>query len=70
MSWKPEVLVDGDWCSNSLRFETQAEAEAYAKDLFNRWLLCKDHRAVEDTDPVNYVWDADAYKAVAIESVE
>lgn len=57
MNWKPEVLVEGKWYQNGLTFATQAEAEASAKDLFNRWMACAGHRAVEvdaEANPVNY----------------
>lgn len=54
MSWKPEVKVDGQFCQNSLVFATREEAELSAKDLFNRWMLTTDHRAVESDEPVNY----------------
>lgn len=54
MSFKPEVLVQGQWSQNALVFATREEAETSARDLFYRWTLCADHRAVESTDPVNY----------------
>ena len=53
-SFKPEVLVDGEWSSNSLVFATRAEAESYARDLFSRWTMTSDHRAVESNEPVTY----------------
>ena len=56
-SWKPEVLVDGTWTSNSLRFATEAEADASVRELLNRWFVPKDGRAVRSTDPVNYRFD-------------
>jgi hypothetical protein len=56
MSWKPEMLVDGDWRGNALRFATQEEAAANAKDLFYRWTVPNDYRAVYSDDPVNYQW--------------
>jgi hypothetical protein len=39
MSWKIEVVVDdsGEWEGDPLRFETQREALAYARDLEFRW---------------------------------
>jgi hypothetical protein len=59
MSFKPEVIADssGNWYDNALRFATLAEAEASARDLMSRWMLVRDCRAVESTDPVNYRWD-------------
>ena len=58
MSWKPEVIADnsGTWCGNSLRFATKEEAEANVRDLSMRWMLVRETRVVETTDPVNYVW--------------
>lgn len=54
MSWKPEVLVDGKWASNSLRFATKAEAERSAKQKFNDWFAVTDYRATESDDPVTH----------------
>lgn len=54
MSWKAEVIADnsGSWCANALRFATQAQAEAYAKDLMRRWSLVRRWRVVESEDAV------------------
>ena len=57
MNYKPEVEVDGKFYPNAVVFATKEEAEASAKDLFNRWLLTTDHRAVESDEPVNYAID-------------
>jgi hypothetical protein len=59
MSFRPEVVADstGKFIPNGLRFATQAEAEAYAKDLMFRWTSVTDTRAVECTDPVNSRWE-------------
>ena len=56
MSFKPEISTDGgkSYGQNSLAFATEAEALASAKDLFNRWMLATDYRAVESDQPVNY----------------
>jgi hypothetical protein len=56
-SWKPEVLVDGKWSSNALRFATKAEAEASANELLSRWFVPSDGRATESEDVVNYRFD-------------
>ena len=40
--------------SNSLRFATREEAEAYGADLWRRWLAVVDRRVVTSDDPVNY----------------
>ena len=55
-SWKPEVIADnsGAWAGNALRFPTQAEAEAWARDLSYRWILVTAWRATESDDPPNY----------------
>ena len=44
-----EVIADTseEWCGNGLRFPTQAEAEAYAKDLWSRWTAVRSWRVVE-----------------------
>jgi hypothetical protein len=55
MNWKPEVKISGNWEHNRLVFATKEEAEISAHSLFMRWTLAEDHRAVESSDPVNYV---------------
>ncbi len=57
MNWKPEVKVENEWGQNALVFATKEEAQWYAKDLYNRWLLATDWRAVESSDPVNYTYN-------------
>jgi len=54
MGWKPEVKVSGVWSQNALVFTTQDEAKLSACDLFTRWTLCQDHRAVEVNEEANY----------------
>ncbi len=56
MSFKPEVIADssGKWCGNGLRFETREEAENWVYDLSMRWVLVRDTRVVECTEPANY----------------
>ena len=58
MSWKIEVVVDdsGEWEADPLRFETQREALAYARDLEFRWSAVRDKRIVKSADPVNHTW--------------
>ena len=56
-SWKPEVLVDGQWSTNALRYATKAEAEASVRELMSRWWVPTDGRASESSDPVNYRFD-------------
>jgi hypothetical protein len=59
MSYKPEVKTAGDvaWVGNTLRFETEREAEHYVIDLAFRWTAVKDYRVVTSDDPVNYTWN-------------
>lgn len=56
MSYAPEVSTDstGKFYGNALRFATFAEAEASARGLMDRWLLVREYRVAESTDPVNY----------------
>ena len=58
ISYAPEVIADdsGKWVGNALRFATKAEAEANVADLFSRWMLVKETRVTESSDPVNYAW--------------
>ena len=58
MSWKPEVRVpvDNKWYDNAVRFETEAEAHAYALDLESRWTSVREIRTTEVDDPVNAKW--------------
>lgn len=58
-SWAPEVLVDGRWCGNALRFATEAEAARSASALLMRWFVPTDSRAVQSQDAVNYTLTAD-----------
>lgn len=53
MKWRVEVIADnsGRWCCNALRYETQAEAEAEARDLAGRWTLVRAWRVVDDNVP-------------------
>ncbi len=70
MSFKPMQLVQGEWSSNALRFATEEEALANAKDLFNRWTLSSDFRVEESPDPVNYRWVEGALKVIRDEWVD
>jgi hypothetical protein len=56
MSWKIEVVVDdsGEWEGDPLRFETEREALAYARDLELRWSAVREKRVVKSEDPVNF----------------
>lgn len=67
-NWKPEVKTANDekWYGNALVFATEKEAAHSAKELYDRWTLCTDHRAVESDDPVNYRIDWDSMEMVAV----
>jgi len=56
-SWKPEVLVDGKWSTNSLRFATAEEAFGSMMQLRMRWWVPTDGRATESEDPINYRYE-------------
>lgn len=58
MSWKTEVQADssGTWRGNGLRFATEEEAKAYAKDLMFRWTSMRSWRTVEADEPVTDYW--------------
>lgn len=58
ISYKCEVKTagDSDWVSNSLRFATREEAEAYGNDLFSRWTAVEQKQVVPSSDPINYRW--------------
>ena len=55
MTWKVEVVVDdsGEWVGDPLRFDTNQEALAYARDLEFRCSTVRDKRVVKSEDPVN-----------------
>jgi hypothetical protein len=39
------------WVSNAMRFGTEEEAEAYARDLFARWMGMQTWRVVPESTP-------------------
>lgn len=55
-SWKPEMLCDGKWCDNALRFATEQEAKDSGRELMSRWMTPRDCRATLTSDPVNRVF--------------
>jgi hypothetical protein len=65
MSFKPEVMVSGEWSQNGLAFATEAEALQSAQDLMFRWMLVTDCRAVVSDQPVNYEIVDNVMKGVA-----
>jgi len=52
-SYQPEVLVEGKWSTNALRFATETEAAEWAKALLYRWFVPTDSRAALSADEVN-----------------
>ncbi len=46
--FKVEVIADssGTWAGNGLRFDTESDAEVYAKDLMSRWTLVREWRVI------------------------
>ena len=55
-SWAPEVLVEGKWSRNAIRFATQREAAADASGLMWRWTAVRDSRAAPADEAVNSVF--------------
>ena len=53
-SYRPEVLVDGQWAGNGLRFASPEEAFGSLMALRMRWWVPTDGRVTESEDPVNY----------------
>jgi hypothetical protein len=55
MCWKVEVIVDdsGEWEGDPLRFETEQEALAYARNLEFRWSAVREKRIVKSQDTAN-----------------
>jgi hypothetical protein len=53
MAWKVEVVVDdsGEWIGDPLRFKTEQEALAYARDLEFRCSAVRDKRMVKSEEP-------------------
>lgn len=60
MSWKVEVVMDdsGEWEGDSLRFASEQEALAYARDLEFRCSAVRDKRIVRSEDPPTHRWSA------------
>lgn len=58
--YKAEVLVPGDgWGQNGVVWPDRESAERAARDLWSRWTLTTDHRAVEviGEEPNRPTWD-------------
>jgi hypothetical protein len=67
-SYMTEVLVEGSWSSNALRFATAHEAEMAGRELLSRWMVPTDYRAAPSEDPPNYRMTGEYQRAERIES--
>lgn len=56
-----QAVRETSWNTNALVFATEEEAEAYARDLFSRWMGAQDWRVVDVDKEVNYIWDFEAH---------
>jgi hypothetical protein len=58
MSWKVEVIMDdtGEWEGDTLRFVSEQEALAYARDLEFRCSAVREKRIRRSEDPANHRW--------------
>ena len=67
MSYAPEVIADrdGKFIGNAVRFATREEAESNVRDLASRWMMVRETRVVESSDPVNYRWVDGKLEAVS-----
>ena len=68
MSYKSEVLVQGDWSSNALRFPSEEQALSYGYDLQARWTLVSAVRAIETEDEVTHTWTDETRTLTAIDT--
>jgi hypothetical protein len=66
MSFVPEMRCGNEYSRNRMRYATEAEAEGAAKELMSRWTVPSGYRVVPSDEPVNYRFDFDANKNVAI----
>lgn len=57
MSYRYEVLAQGEWCGNGVRLATKEEADAGGKELLDRWTVPDTYRVVESQDPVNRMFN-------------
>jgi hypothetical protein len=52
-SWAPEVLVEGKWTRNAVRFAKEADAKSAATHLMWRWSAVRDIRATPADEKPN-----------------
>jgi hypothetical protein len=55
-SYACEVLAQGKWVGNGLRFATSEEAQQYGADLLSRWTMPDEARVAPSEEPVNYTF--------------
>ena len=63
-------FVAGQFCGNALRFPTEAEALANARNLMGRWMLVTAYRASESDDEPNYRWVDGALVEIEVQPKE
>lgn len=52
-SFRAEVDTgEGRWYTNALTFDSESDAEAYARDLYSRWMLVRQWRVVPISTPM------------------
>ena len=59
-SWKPQIMVDGNWLGNDYRLESEADALAVAETVATRRSDATEWRAVESDEPANCELRGDA----------
>ena len=52
-SWVPEVLAEGAWTGNGLRFANKEDAEAWVADLSTRWTAVRETRVIPSEEEPN-----------------
>lgn len=57
MSWKGEILSEGEWVQNMRAYATEPEAKAEVEHLQMVFMLVEDIRTVTSDQPVNYRWE-------------
>ena len=54
------------YAGNGLRFQTEEEAAAQARELMTRWFVPCGYRVDHSDDKPNYRWDFESQKSIAI----
>ena len=69
MSFEAQVDTgDGRYVGNSLRFESEPEAQGYVRHLANRWFMVRETRVVDSTDPVSHRWNLETNELTNLET--